>query len=469
MPSKFELAAKELSLNTVQQEALLKIFYLAGYLNPTKLWNDLLLFDKTGHPEEAFYSIMHSLNIANPERGDISQLNSKLLRKNLFKDSTKLEVEDVKAWILYVSQNAFNRKVGQERNELSSQDWMDKNKDQYIKAVRELELIDEIFPKIQQYDEGWIAGASRIGLFARIIYYNKLIEQIKITGDTIVLAGERPLWANLDGINPQIYQQLLNAYNKKLDINGLDIALPVGEDSERTKEGKEYIKLLADKNNIILNPIKPFIEYTQSEEIPVGFLPGRIYPNYANSFSKKLTESLMSIDLINSFLKGKADIVNTISIDNQRPNTISTARDAAKRFIDKILNGEFGQQKDFSILLISNQPYIKRQELATATAVNVTLEEYQLDGYSIKVVGAGFGNKQDVAAIHSETAAFAAELYKYYATLANFTNKYDIKELLFQTRPAYPEIEIAPPEVKELSIIGQISMSIHNIFDHYTD
>lgn len=394
MPSKFELAAEELSLNKVQQEALLKIFYLAGYLNPTKLWNDLLLFDKTGHPEEVFDSIMHSLNIANPKQGDVSQLNPKLLRKNLFKDSTKLEVEDVKAWILYVSQNAFNRKVGQERNELSSQDWMDKNKDQYIKAARELDLIDEIFPKTQLYDEGWIAGASRIGLFARILYYNKLIEQIKITGDTIVLAGARPLWANLDGINPQIYQKLLNAYNKKLDINSLDITLPVGEDAERIKEGKEYMKLLADKNNIILNPIEPFIEYKQSQKIPSGLFPERIYPNYANSVSEKLTESLMSIDLINSFLKGKADIINTISTDNQRPNTMTTACDAAKRLIDKILNGEFGQQKDFSILLISNQPYIKRQELATATAVKGILDQYQLkggqlDGYSIKVVGVG--------------------------------------------------------------------------------
>lgn len=66
-------------------------------------------------------------------------------------------------------------------------------------------------------------------------------------------------------------------------------------------------------------------------------------------------------------------------------------------------------------------------------------------------------------------AAFAAELYKHYANLTNFTNKYELKELLFQKRAAYPEIEIVPPEVNELSIIGQFSVSIHNLFDHFTD
>ncbi|CAF2993533.1 unnamed protein product [Rotaria sp. Silwood2] len=453
----------------VQQEALLKIFYLAGYFNQTKLWNDLLLFDKTGHREEIYNSIMQSLNIANAAQEDINQFNSKLLRKNLFKDNPKIEVEDVKAWILYVAQNAFNRKAGQERNELTSQGWMDKNKEQYINAAKELGLIDEILPKVQEYTEGWIAGASRIGLFARIIYYNKLIEQVKIKGDTIVLAGERPLWANLDGINPKIYQKLLDAYNKKLDINNLDIALPIGEDDERIKEGKEYISLLADKNNIKLDPDKPFIEYQQPQECPKGLFPGRVYPNYANSPSKKLTESLMGMDLINSFLNNKATIIDTVSINHQRPNTMSTARDAIKPLIKKILNGEFGEQKEFDILLISNQPYVKRQELGAATAINVELEQHHIEGYNIQVVGVGFSNKQDIPTIHSEMAALLAELYKHHYHPIKAPNKYVIEALLFQTRPSYPEVEFTPPAIKEITIISQIKMSLQNMFDNYTD
>ncbi|WP_341763583.1 hypothetical protein [Candidatus Tisiphia endosymbiont of Beris chalybata] len=468
-PSKFELAAQELSLNKSQQEALLKIFHLAGYFKPTKLWNDLLLFYKTDNPEEIFHSIMHSLKNATPQQGDISQLNLKLLRKNLFKDNTKIEVEDVKAWMLYVAQNAFNRKAGQERNELTQEDWMDKYKEQYIKAAKELGLIDEIFPNAQEYDEAWIAGASRIGLLARIFYYNKLYEQMKIKGDTIVLAGERPLWANLDGIDPKVYQQLLNAYNKKLDINNLDIALAIGENNDRTKEGKEYISSLADNNNIKLDQDKPFIEYQQLQECPKGLFPGRVYPNYANSQSKKLTESLMSIDLINNFLNSKATIIDTLSINNQRPNTISTARDAAKLFIEKILKGEFGEQKDFGILLISNQPYIKRQELGIATTVNAVLEEHHIKGYNLKVVGVGFSNKQDIPTIHSEMAAYIAELYKQQSNLVTAPNKYDSEKLSFQTRIPYPEIEHIPPEIKEMSIIGQITVNIQNKFDFYTD
>ncbi|WP_341758153.1 hypothetical protein [Candidatus Tisiphia endosymbiont of Ditula angustiorana] len=41
-PSKFEIAAKKLGFTfPTQQEGLLKIFHLAGYLKPEKLWHDL--------------------------------------------------------------------------------------------------------------------------------------------------------------------------------------------------------------------------------------------------------------------------------------------------------------------------------------------------------------------------------------------------------------------------------------------
>ncbi|MFU7502597.1 MAG: hypothetical protein ACE1S7_03990 [Candidatus Tisiphia sp.] len=80
---------------------------------------------------------------------------------------------------------------------------MTKCKSQYIVDARQLGLINEIKPNYQEYDEVWIAGAARIRLLTCIIYYNKLTEQIKVNGLILVLTGARPLWANLDCINPK--------------------------------------------------------------------------------------------------------------------------------------------------------------------------------------------------------------------------------------------------------------------------
>ncbi len=187
-----------------------------------------------------------------------------------------MSVRDVEDWLLYVAQNAFNRKVGQERNELTNENWMIKYASQYIDAAKQLGLIDEISPQHQEYVESWIAGASRIGLLARIIYYNKIIEQIKVNEPVAVLTGERLLWANIDGINPETYDKLLKIWKDKGGINKLDASLLVGEDLARAEEGKAYLKLLAQNHNIALNPIQPFIQYTTKEECPKGLFPGRV-------------------------------------------------------------------------------------------------------------------------------------------------------------------------------------------------
>ncbi|WP_341752769.1 MULTISPECIES: hypothetical protein [unclassified Candidatus Tisiphia] len=199
---------------------------------------------------------------------------------------------------------------------------------------------------------------------ARIIYYNKIIEQIKVNEPVAVLTGKRLLWANIDGINPETYDKLLKIWKDKGDINKLDASLLVGEDLARTEEGKAYLKLLAQNHNIALNPIQPFIQYTTKEECPKGLFPGRVYPNYTTTDEKKLTESLMSEDLLTDFLdkdhKSSAKVINTkVGKNNERPNTATTACDAAVILVNKISNGEFGKQKDYVILFISNNPYSK--------------------------------------------------------------------------------------------------------------
>jgi hypothetical protein len=473
-PSKFEIAAEKLGFTSpTEQEALLKIFNLAGYLKLEKLWYDLVCFDKTGNPEKIFASISKSLIKSGAGQDGPDQFDAKLLRKNLFKTTNELNIRDVEDWLLYVTQNAFNRKVGQERNELTSEDWMTKYASQYIEAAKQLGLIDEIPPQHQEYAESWIAGASRIGLLARIIYHNKITEQIKVNGSVLVLAGARPLWANIDGINPETYAKLLKIWQDKGDINKLDASLLVGEDSARTKEGKEYIGSLAKSNNIALDLTQPFIQYTTKKECPEGLFPGRVYPNYANTDEKKLTESLMSVDLLNNFLnkeqRSSAEVINTeLGDNNARPNTATTAYDAAVILANKILNNESGEQKDFVILFVSNNPYIQRQAIATHREVNKVLQEYGLDkqGYNINIEGVGFSSKQDVPTIHSELACLVAEKWKNQNLLSPNEPGQSIEQLLFQTRKDLKPIP-PMPEIKEddIGIIGGIVEGVQDIFD----
>ncbi|XVN43107.1 MAG: hypothetical protein RCG15_02105 [Candidatus Rickettsia vulgarisii] len=246
---------------------------------------------------------------------------------------------------------------------------MDEHRNEYFEAAKILGFIDEISPKYQQYDEGWIAGASRIGIWAREIHYNKLLEQIKIVGPTAILADERLLWAEIDGIDPIEYNKLLVKYQEKSDISKSNLFLPVGNNINRTEEGKKYLLELAKTNNIELNPNEPFIIYKTPQECPKGFFSERTYPNYLNPNVSKLTESLMAKDL-SKFLNNKATVIDTRSENNQRPNTSTTARDAALELVMKIQKGNFDEQKEFHILFVTNNPYIERQTISTQREVD---------------------------------------------------------------------------------------------------
>ncbi len=182
----------------------------------------------------------------------------------------------------------------------------------------------------------------------------------------------------------------------------------------------------------------------------------------------------MSEDLSTDFLdkdhKSSAKVINTkVGKNNERPNTATTACDAAVILVNKISNGEFGKQKRLCDLFISNNPYIQRQTIATQREVDKILQEYGLDkkGYHVKVEGVGFSSKQDVSNIHSELACLIAELWKNHNLLVSNEAGHSIEQLLFQTRK---DLAIIPPmpEIKEenVGIIGQMVLWTQDVWDH---
>jgi len=383
------------------QEAFLKILQMPGYFTPTKLWQGIKALDLK-EPEVVFKKLYSAVKKSKADQ-IFDQFNAKVLRKNFGKDSG-LDDQDMRDLLLYLSQNAFNRKIGQERNELKSLKWMQEHEEEFNEAAEVLKLIDRHEPNYPVYDIAWIAGASRVGLLARIIDYIFTTSKYYLTikENPIVLARARELWANLDGITPTVLEKLEHASGQITDMDLLDASVPVGENNERIEEGKRYMSNLAQNNGIKLNKLSPLIEYQNKNECPEGRMPGRIYLNYADEEQNRLTETIMSYDLLEKYLPNSLVIDSNLGLE-QRPNTASTARDAFIHLIQKIQKGEYADQEEFLILFVSNNPYIERQTIVSQREINKLLKATNLSdkGYSIKLDGVGFKCKQDVATVHS--------------------------------------------------------------------
>lgn len=151
--SKFILAAQKLGFLGYEkldgqkvtmeqhQEALLKIFQLAGYFNLSNIWNVLNYIGNVENIEEIFDEISSVVKYSNADQSDPKKFNAQYMRTHLFQ-SDNFDIQDALDWILYIAQYAFGRQDGQERYELVSPDCLSSNADEYREAAGLLGLID---------------------------------------------------------------------------------------------------------------------------------------------------------------------------------------------------------------------------------------------------------------------------------------------------------------------------------------
>ena len=426
--SNFNTAAEELGLKTHEkQKALLAILHTSGYLTKQEIWKALNQLN-ISNPENIYKYTVARLDQARAFEKDPEKFTPDILRKTLFQNT--LNPADIKDLILYLAQNAFGRKQGQEVNEISPIQDITRSPEHYLTQAKELGLVDRIEPSKKSYDAALVLGASRIGLFARASDLKRVLEEkgIDIKHGIIILAGERPLWAQIDGINFELYKSLEDYKNP---IEALQL-LPIGEDSVAIKEGKDYIIRLAKQHNIPLVKGKETIVYTK-DNCPQGFFPGRDYPNYLDPNSAKLTETLMAKEIKNTLWPNdEVSIIDTKSENSLRPTTKTTAADVVKEILGKIKRGEFGEQKVFDILVQTNNPYIESQTLEIKRQFKEALVKFELTDYQINVEGVGFPLKQDFAALHSALARLMAEKWKD-AQRSNPSPR-KIEDMLYQTR-----------------------------------
>lgn len=459
--SKYELAAEKLGFNgctygnikidaETQQEALLKQFQIAGYFQANKIWQDLNCIGGLINIESVFKEVYKVIKASNADQNEPYKFDASYMRKNLF-NLTCMDLQDCMDLILYIGQHGFNRKQGQERNELSTHDWIHKHRQYYIEQAKQLGLIERHCPKLKKYDFAWIAGASRVGCLARIIDYDHILRsnRIYISGKEYILAGNRELWASFDGIDNNLHRNLLFAFHNDVKLDDLIEKEGDHDQIDSINEAKEYMLALAERYNIKLNTNEPLIEYKTKDECPKGRFPYRVYPNYDQNESLKLTETLMCDDLLKIDLKGKLnnrfEIIDTQTIDC-RPTTATTVIDATKSCIDfiKLHQDKYKNQKVFNILFQSNNPYIERQALTAQLEAIKVLKSYGLD-YKFIIEGIGFaGDYEDVQAIHSEFGALITEKWKLATHKESTILKRDLKDLLFQTRNNNNTLSIPP-------------------------
>ena len=90
---------------------------LDGCFEQEKLWQDLHRIGAIKDPEKTFNHIYSSLSKVGVSLNSPGDADIALLRKDFLKGSS-LDKEDAKDLILYMAQNGFNRKIGQERYDI---------------------------------------------------------------------------------------------------------------------------------------------------------------------------------------------------------------------------------------------------------------------------------------------------------------------------------------------------------------
>lgn len=360
-----------------KQLALLENLQIAGYFEDKKIWQMVNLINYNSKDEKVFTwqsdekIIFESIKkVVEASKGDTNILLNDLFEND---DFSQQDVEDI---IVYLGQNAFGRLVGQERNELGQNPLLEASRKKYLENAKKLGLIEAINPEQgERFDECWIQGASRLSVEPRMRYLKNLIDQGHEVGKIRLLTGERELWAQVD---------------RKSGGGDLE---------EAVEEAKEFMINLAKKNNLKINRENSFLEKYD-----------RTYLNYEEGESGKVTETMMAKEIfceVFGYEINNAQVVDSRADKaGNRPTTKSCAQDTYALLEQRISNNDFVKRKP-KIMIVSNQPYCKRQELAIA---NIFLEKAGKKEIA-EFKGVGEANGVGVTGIHSELGSLIVESF----------------------------------------------------------
>jgi hypothetical protein len=408
---------KKLSTSDIHQ-AFINNVYFAGYLKEQIIWQAINLIDynkgrKPNCPwgqnsQSAFLLIQQTLRKSGASQDNNQLFNPKYLLKNLFAEDI-FDMEDIEDFIVYlICQNAFGRVADQERNEIKQENWTQTYHQKYLENANKIGLIENIDPLLSRYDESWVMGAGRYRTMTRIKHLKQIIDSGVDVGTIRLLSGNRELWVEIDNISDDL-------------------------------EAKNFMIELAKKNNIKINQQQPFITRNTSGKT-------RTYLNYQNNETKKLTETLMTEEIYKNIFSTHHHTTIDDNAQSYRPTTESTVKNITENIFKNrcTKNGDLKNKAKIAVMIISNQPYCKRQKLTTKRVVDKIINHKISKKIIFDAVGESAFNNS-ITTIHSEFAALMSEQFWQYIKKTSHLKprKRAPHKMIFSTK--HKDIGFIPP------------------------
>lgn len=369
----------------------------AGYLSDNLIDKAVLYL----HRHKAFDGFAHAC--AEELASRLKAAFANIAEPSLFFDAFPRDFSpaDLVDFLMFLQQTAFDRKFGEERNQLNAKPWMnDESKRQaFLHLLSGFQLTDEQKPQADHYSAVAIMGASYPRVLSRINYFKTLPP---VHSDLIYyVTGERYLSKGLDG-------------------------------EER------ILEVAADRG--ISNP--QFLTTEQGQVI-----------------CKEVTETHMVQYLIKTHCSEYLEKIDMVDSDrgahHWRADTKQNAKDFAAMMMERIQSAEISKPADdiYRIVLVVEQPYANRMAKEVQRAFNAAAAEYNLHHpekieFRIEATGKGLAYSESLAEAdkirlvtqcNSDFAAYFGVTYPDAQALmaeSGFTLR-DPKSLMFSSRDKF--------------------------------
>ena len=184
-----------------------KVINEQNYLKKGKynLYSELDCYEFTSKEQkDALEHLMHEASILAKNE----TFEDKFPARDNFDDLAKDIVE-----FAYLSQKHFTIRTGtQERWEVQPHAWMINNKEQNLKILATLDMVQEVMPKMPSSDAICILGATLKRMEERLNYASSVVIKGFDTKNIILLAGERYATINVDGTQDEL-AEVAKTYN----------------------------------------------------------------------------------------------------------------------------------------------------------------------------------------------------------------------------------------------------------------
>lgn len=309
-----------------QAHALFQELYIASYLSPPCIIKavDYLHAEHPfqGEPELIKRYLLEAYKKATVDGFDIDLFLNEFAKEDCF------TLRDVIDLVAFISQFAFDRRFGEERDSLTTKPWMIENAALIVKVADHLDMLQGKDPTQQEYLGVAIMGAATSRVRSRIEYF-KSIPPCYLSA--WALSGARQLKVGLD--EEKEMKAIAKFYHVPYELSGQD---------------------------------NSFLNITETQMV--------------NYYLATLCKNV-PIRVVDSAAEQ----------DHWRATTQQGASDIAEKIVQQIVSGVLEVEKDheYHFMIIAEQPYLNRMTRQVQREFNLALQRHGITDIKITVHGSG--------------------------------------------------------------------------------